>query len=495
MIGAHLIILQVLVPLVFAPICIIIRHVTLTWLLTAAVAWASFIISCLLLQQVIDTGMMSYAIGDWLAPWGIEYRLDKINAFVSVFITGLAAIILSGSHGLVRSEVASDRIYLFYAAFLLNLAGLLGVIVTGDAFNLFVFIEIASLSSYALISVGKDKRALFSAYEYLIYGTIGATFILLSVGLLYVMTGTLNMADIYQRLPEVIHTSTVKTALAFFTIGIFIKCAVFPLHTWLPNAYTHAPSSVATFLAGTTTKVFIYVFIRFLYSVFPPEYVFDTMQIGHILMLLSVITIFYGSIMAIRQDNLPMLLAYSSIAQIGYMVLAISFNSIAGITAALVHMFNHAIIKTTLFMCVGSIGYKFNTLSIDRLNGTGKLMPWTMAIFMIAGLSLIGVPLTAGFISKWYLIQASLEQGLWIIALVILVASLLAVIYVWRVAESIYFKPLTAATGLSGNGRLSGIMAALSVLAALNLFFGLNTALTAGIAEQAAAFLLGPNNG
>lgn len=212
-------------------------------------------------------------------------------------------------------------------------------------------------------------------------------------------------------------------------------------------------------------------------------------------MLLSVITIFYGSIMAIRQDNLPMLLAYSSIAQIGYMVLAISFNSIAGITAALVHMFNHAIIKTTLFMCVGSIGYKFNTLSIDRLNGTGKLMPWTMAIFMIAGLSLIGVPLTAGFISKWYLIQASLEQGLWIIALVILVASLLAVIYVWRVAESIYFKPLTAATGLSGNGRLSGIMAALSVLAALNLFFGLNTALTAGIAEQAAAFLLGPNNG
>ena len=494
MTSSHLAVLQVLIPLLFAPVCIIVHHARLTWLITSAAAWASFLISCLILRQVIDTGIISYHMGDWPPPWGIEYRLDRISAFVLVFVTGLAALILSGSHNLVKNEIAGDRIYLFYSAFLLNLAGLLGVIATGDVFNLFVFIEITSLSSYALISLGKDQRALFSAFEYLIFGSIGAAFILIATGLLYVMTGTLNMADIYQRLPELAHTNTVKTALAFFTIGILIKCAIFPLHTWLPNAYTYSPATVATFLSGTTTKVFLYTLLRFLYSVYNPEFVFNQMHVGTLLMLVATGNILYGSVMAVKQDNLRMMLAYSSIAQIGYMVLAISLNSIIGVAAALLHMFNHAIIKSTLFMCCGSIAHKFDTLSIKKLNGAGTAMPWTMPAFLIAGLSLIGIPLTAGFISKWYLIHACIQQGFWIGAFIIIAASLLAALYILRVIESAYFKPRPPETAPSSETLSAAAVVAL-LLAALTLFFGLDTNLSAGLAEQAARFLLHPAHG
>ena len=214
-----------------------------------------------------------------------------------------------GSRQSLANEIASDRLYLFYAAYLLNLTGLLGVVVTGDAFNVFVFIEIASLSSYAMISISSDRRSLYAAFKYLIMGTLGASFILVAIGLLYVVTGTLNMADIYQRLPEVENTRTLTTALVFFTIGIGLKAAIFPLHLWLPDAYSYSPSMVSTYLAGTTTKVFIYVLIRFIFDVFGFELVITRASLNHLLMFMACGAILYGSIWAIRQDSIKRLLA------------------------------------------------------------------------------------------------------------------------------------------------------------------------------------------
>ena len=247
--------LQVILPLVAAPLCVIFHHRVLAWLLTLLVSLISFCFSCMLLNQVLAGDAITYAMGGWVAPWGIEYYIDKLAAYMLLIINGIALLVLLGAREIVESEIASDRIYLFYTAFLLNLTGLLGVITTGDAFNLFVFIEIASLSSYAMISLGRDKRSLYAAFKYLIFGTVGASFILISVGLLYVVTGTLNIADLSQQLTNAENTSTITTAFVFFVVGIGIKAAIFPLHLWLPDAYTYSPSIVSTFLAGTTTKV------------------------------------------------------------------------------------------------------------------------------------------------------------------------------------------------------------------------------------------------
>ena len=440
MISSHFLVLQVLLPLIAAPVCVMFRHAKVAWMVTCLVAWLSFGISCALLQEVQTSGVISYAIGGWLAPWGIEYRLDILNSFVLIIVSGIGAIVATFASESVHNEISEDRIYLFYAAFLLCLTGLLGVVITGDAFNIFVFIEISSLSSYALISLGKDRRALLAAYRYLIFGTIGASFILIAIGLLYVMTGTLNIIDMQARLPDVIHTSTIKAALAFFTIGIAIKCGLFPMHGWLPAAYTYAPSTITAFLAGTTSKVFIYVLLRFLFTKFGTEFVFDEMNLDSIFIVVAILAIFSGSLAAIFQENVKRLLAYSSVAQIGYMVLGISMVSVTGLMAGILHMFNHAIIKTALFMGMAAVVYKLDSATLSDMKGIGKSMPWTMAAFVLAGLSLIGVPTTVGFISKWYLILAALEQGLWLVAVVILLGSLMAVIYIWRIVEVAYFQ-------------------------------------------------------
>lgn len=491
MISSHLPALQVVLPLIAAPVCIILRQNKFSWFLATVVSCVSLIISCLLLIQIIDGNTLTYAIGGWAGPWGIEYRLDKLTAYMLLIVNGVATFVLIAAKASLEDEVAADRQYLFYAAFLLNLTGLLGVIVTGDAFNLFVFIEIASLSSYAMISISRDRRCLYAAFQYLILGTIGASFILISVGLLYDITGTLNMADLFRRLPEVKNTATLTTALVFFAVGIGLKAAIFPLHLWLPNAYSHSPSIVSTFLAGTTTKVFIYVLIRFIYSVFGYEFSFDQTNFNYVLMLMASGGVLYGSYLAIKQDSLKSLLAYSSIAQIGYMVLGISLATELGLVASLVHIFNHAIIKVALFLSVVSIIYYHKTDSLSQLAGIAKTMPVTMACFVVSGLSLIGVPLTAGFTSKWLLIQASVAAGYWSLVILIVFSSVLAVIYIWKVVEVAYFKTAETNTSKQVVHETPYLLYfSLILLVIANIYFGIETSLNVGLAEGIAQGLM-----
>jgi len=488
-ISSHLPVLQVVIPLIAAPICVIFRQGLIAWLLTTLVCLISFVISCFLFNQVLVEGDISYALGGWLSPWGIEYRLDKLTAFMLLIINGVAAAVLLGAKESIADEISSDRLYLFYTAFLLNLTGLLGVIVTGDAFNLFVFIEIASLSSYAMISIGRDKRCLYAAFRYLIFGTIGASFILISVGLLYAVTGTLNMVDIFQRLPDVENTKTVTTALIFFVVGIGIKAAIFPLHLWLPDAYHYSPSIVSTFLAGTTTKVFVYVLIRFIYSVFGHDTVFVQETFNDLLMIFACAGILYGSYLAIKQDSLKRLLAYSSVAQLGYMLLGISLATEAGLAAGLIHVFNHAIIKVALFLSVACIIFYYRTDSISQLSGLAKSSPLLMAAYLIAGLSLIGVPMTAGFISKWYLIKASFESGYWGLILIIVFSSLLAIIYIWKFIEVAYFKSAETDGSISEMNKEKPVLLffALFIFVVANIYFGLDSSLTVNAANNIAS--------
>lgn len=491
MIAQHLPILQVIVPLMAAPVCLILKRGDLCWAWATLVTWCSLVISVILLLGVLDGGTISYEIGDWAAPWGIEYRVDLLSAFVLTIVSAIGSVTAPYMARSVAKEVPEERHYLFYLMYLLCFAGLLGIAITGDAFNLFVFLEISSLSSYVLISLGKDRRALTASLRYLIMGTLGATFYIIGVGMMYMMTGTLNLADLAILIPEVADTRTILAALAFLTVGLCLKLALFPLHLWLPNAYTYAPSTVTVFLASTATKVAIYALIRVYFTVFGQVEIVDTAAIELIWTVLAVVGMFVGSIIAIYQSNIKRMLAYSSVAQVGYIILGLSFVSTTGVAAGIVHVFNHALMKGALFMAMGCIFYSIGSSQLKDMAGLGKKMPFTMAAFIGGGLSLIGVPLTVGFVSKWYLIQAALDEGMWFIAVLILASSLLAVIYIWRVVEVAYFSPSAPGTDAAVCEAPLSMLVPMWILVAGSVYFGVDATTTMDIALDAADFLLG----
>ena len=482
--------LQVVVPLLAAPACLALRNARVAWFLALVASWAALLIAVLLLDRVLAEGVISYRLGGWAPPWGIEYRVDIVNAFVLLIVSGISAVVVPFAARSVAREIPADRITLFYISYLLCLTGLLGITITGDAFNLFVFLEISSLSSYVLIALGANRRALTASYQYLIMGTIGATFILIGVGLLYMMTGTLNMADLAQRIPAVADTRTVRAAFAFLTVGISLKLALFPLHLWLPNAYAFAPSAVTGFMAATATKVAVYVLLRFVFTIFGFSFAFNNMPLGQILVVLAVMAVLSASAVSIFQDNIKRMLAYSSVAQIGYIILGIGMASVTGVTASVLHLFNHALMKGALFLALGCIVYRVGAIGLTSFRGLGREMPWTMAAFVVGGLSLIGVPLTVGFISKWYLILGALEAGWWPLAVVIIVGSLLAVVYIWRVVEAAYLLPSERSPGEVVEAPLSMLLPTW-VLVLANLYFGIHTDLTVGLAQRAALALIG----
>ncbi|MDH5672494.1 MAG: monovalent cation/H+ antiporter subunit D family protein [Myxococcales bacterium] len=487
--NAHLPVLAVLTPLLSAPLCLMLRRKLAARFFAIAVAWITFAIAISTLQAVMQAGDIRYELGGFAPPLGIELRVDATNALMLLLVSSIAAVVLLFGPGSAGATIAKGREPAFYTLLLLALAGLIGITVTGDAFNVFVFLEVSSLASYTLIGLGNDRHAPMSAFSYLIMGTLGGTFFLLGVGLLYQMTGTLNMADLTVRLQDVHGSRTVVLALALLVVGIGIKLAVFPLHQWLPNAYSHAPSVVSAFLAATSTKVMYYVLVRVLFTLFGAAFVFETLRADYLLMPLSILAMFGGSLAAIYQTNLKRLLAYSSVAQVGYMTLGLSFASVTGVTAGLVHVFNHALMKGGLFLVVGCITAQLGSSDIARMRGLGKRMPLTMAAFVVGGFALIGVPATVGFVSKWYLVQAALEKGMLPVAFLILLSSILAVVYIWRVVEIAYFQEPEAEAKVS-EAPLNQLLPTWLLIGS-TLFFGLNTDVTVGVAQMAARQLMG----
>jgi multicomponent Na+:H+ antiporter subunit D len=435
----HLPALAVVVPLLSAPLCVLLRRELLARALATVVCATCFAIACGLTDQV-GAGTISYHVGGWEPPWGIELRADTLTVFVLLVVTFVASVVVITGIGDGSHRVPKGREAFYYAAFLLCLAGLSGMTMTGDAFNVFVFLEISSLSTYTLIALGRSRRALTAALAYLMVGTVGGTFILLGIGMLYQMTGSLNMADLARLIPALVGNRTLILAFGFLMVGLGLKVAIFPLHQWLPNAYAFAPSSVSAFVAGTATKVIYYLFIRFALTVFGAAVVYETFHVQDLLIPLSLLAMFVGSTAAIYQKDFKRLLAYSSVAQLGYLTLALSFGTELGLKAGLIHVANHAVMKSGLFLVAAAVVARVGSARIDDMAGLGKHMPLTMAALVVGGLGLIGVPGTAGFISKWYLVLAALERGNLVVAALILISSLLAVAYVWRLVEVVYFR-------------------------------------------------------
>ena len=484
--------LLILVPLTAAPVCVMFRHQLASWIIALAANLFSVYAACSVLVHVQTEGVIRYALGGWAAPSGIEYYIDTLNASVLVLVSSISAIVLVYAWRSVGKSVPSDKQYLFYTAWLMCLTGLMGIVITGDAFNVFVFLEVSSLATYMLISFGNDRRALTSTFRYLVMGSVGASFILIGIGFLYAATGTLNMIDLAARIPDSESQRAVLVAFSFICVGVMIKAAIFPLHAWLPNAYTYAPSAATAFLAGTATKVSLYVLLRFFFSIFGAEFSFGQSVLSGIFLPAAVAGFTLMSLVAIFQTDLRRMLAYSSVAQLGYIVAGIALATQAGLTAGIVHIINHAFVKSALFMSVGCIIYQVGHAHRPSLDELFKRMPFTSMAFILSGLGLIGVPLTVGFISKFALIEASMEQGFWWLAALVLISSLMALIYVGRVVEVMLFRQvrndMPATSGLS-EAPLSMLLP-MYLLIAIGLYFGINGDVTLTLAGDAARELL-----
>ena len=491
----HASVLIAAVPLLAAAVAALIPSPRGAWALAFITTLFCTAMAALLLAQTWSGGVISYDLGGWAPPLGIKYRVDALNAAVLLLVSAIAAACAFYAPASVGAEIPARQQALFYSAFLVCFAGLLGVAVTGDAFNLFVFLEISSLSTYVLVAMGRhrDRRALTASYNYLILGTIGATFYVIGVGFLYMATGTLNFADIAERLAPLADSTTVRVGFAFIVIGLGLKVAMFPLHSWLPNAYAFAPSFVTAFLASTATKVALYAVARILYSVFDPSFSFQGLSLAYLLAPLALLGMIGASVQAVFQSDVRRLFAFSSVAQVGYMLTGFAIGSAAGMSAGLLHLVNHAMMKGAIFMALGIISMRLGVTRVEQFRGLGRVMPFTMAGLTIACLSLIGVPLTVGFTSKWYLLNAALASGWWWVVAAIGVASVLAFVYVGRVLEAAYLRPPPEHDGRAISVRPAplGMAAALWVLALANIWFGIDAEFTTSLACRAADALFG----
>jgi multicomponent Na+:H+ antiporter subunit D len=394
-----------------------------------------------LLMRVLDEGVIIYRLGGWPPPWGITYYVDHLNGLVLPVVAVVALLNLIASKKSIDQEFP-EKTGPFYTLYILMVTGLLGIVVTGDAFNLYVLLEIASLTGYGLIAMGED-RAPLSTLNYVYMGTIGACFYLLGVGYLYIVTGSLNMVDIAEILPALYQSKAVLAAFMICMVGLWLKMALFPLHAWLPNAYTFAPSASSSLIAPLVTKVMVYVMIRFILTVFTPKFAFATLAVKDPIVWLAVIAIVMGAIFALAERNLKKMLTYIIIAEVGYMVGGAWLGNRAAMTGAILHIVNDALMTLCVFLVVGNIVYKVKGYAFEDLKGLFRKMPFTMGAFVIGALSIIGVPPTCGFFSKWYLITGAIQAGHYGFMVALIFSSLVNVILFFRVIEISYYQPFS----------------------------------------------------
>lgn len=481
--------LQVAVPLICAPLCVVARSRRAAWMLFLLASLSSFTIAVLLARRVADEGTIRYAMGGWPVPEGIEWVVGGYNVPLLLVVSGIALSVAVYGRRAAGLELDDWHTTLLWTFLCLTLAGLLGLSITGDVFNAFVFLEISSLSTYSLVAMGRRRRALLSSFRYLVIGTVGATFFVIGIGLAYAVTGTLNMADLAERVGAVEGNRALVAAVVFMAVGLAVKVALVPLHAWLPTAYAEAPNVVSMFLAATSTKVAIYLLARVLFTVFGTALAFTTLPIGQVGLVLASVAMVLGSAVACFQGDLKYLLAWSSVAQIGYIVAGISLATAAGVSAGYLHLINHAVTKAALFAAAGLLLARLGSVQFGAIAGLGRRMPWTFGAMVVAGVGLIGLPPTAGFVSKWALVTALVEQGQWFVLVAMLVSSLLAVVYVGRIIEVAWFRtpaPVTEA----GSVPVSMVVVTWA-LVLTSVWFGLDAGLPASLADAAAQALVG----
>lgn len=437
-----------------------------------------------------DGSPIIYSAGGWPAPWGIELSVGGLAALSLLMIAVVGLFVaLYASVNLEQQVGGRKRTAWFFTLYLLLCAALTGLAVTNDLFNVFVFVEVATISSCALVSARGDAKSTRAAFKYLILATLGSGFVLSGIGLIYILTGNLNMT--FASL-ELSHNWTeypyvLWLAISLFIVGFGVKSALFPLHVWLPDAHSTALTSASAILSGLAVKGYIIGLIKVLYVVVGPS-ILQSLGISQILQGLGMVAILAGGLFALAQEDLKRRLAYSTVSQIGYIFFGLGLGNVTGCAGALFYMVSHAVIKASLFLSAGSVVDRTGKYRISEMAGIGRQMPITMAIFTINSLALIGLPLLSGFIGKWTLLSGSFEAGSWLGIAVILLGSLLCAAYLLPVIRLAYFEPVQT-PGISEIPLLQAV--ALVVLATVVLFLGVIPGPLLRLASLAAKDLLG----
>lgn len=413
-----------------------------------------FAIACVLAELMVVASMLPdvagghtilYKLGDWDPPWGIALAIDGLNLLAALIVSGISALVVVYSFVYMERDTGLDQ---YYTLLMLVLAGMMGIVLTGDIFNLYVFFEIMCISSYALVAFRRNRQSIEAGIKYMIVSSLGTSFIILGVAFLYGLVGSLNIAHLAQKLP-LEPASTLIAPLAFFMVGFGIKIAMVPLHMWMPDAYQAAPSAVAALFSGATATVGVYAMVRVVYMLF------GAFGIGTMFAGLGLVTMVLGALMALVQRDLKRLLAYSGISQLGYILVGIGLGNLAvadptnlaaihGVQGGLFHLLNNAIYKTMLFMIAGALIYRVGTSDMDRLGGLWKNMPVTGTLFAVGALAISGVPPFNGFASKWTIYVAGVEagqSGYWpgyLFTIVALITSALTLAYFLKAFNNIF---------------------------------------------------------
>ncbi|WP_049893547.1 monovalent cation/H+ antiporter subunit D family protein [Halogranum rubrum] len=389
---------------------------------------------------------LATAVGGFTPPFGIELVVDGLNAAILVLVSAVAVGVL------VYARRAGPHSVAFHTGYLLLAAGLSGMTITGDMFNLYVFLEITGLAAYALVATGDDGRAAVGALKYLLVGTVGASLFLIGIGYAFVATGTLNMADLAAKLATADPT-LVGASFALVVTGLAVKTALFPLHTWQPEAYASAPDSVSGLIAALVSTVSAYALARVTFSVYTVDFLTSSAFAQEFLLGLAGISIVAGSLLAVMQTEIKRMLAYSSVSQFGLVVAGVAIANEAAVTGSLIHLVGHAVMKGGLFLAAGALAVVAGARTVEDYDGLGARAPLLSAAFAVLSLSMVGIPPAVGFVGKWYIALGAIQAESWPIAVVILVSTLLTLAYFLRLVERMYFRTSSAdVTSSTGTG-------------------------------------------
>ncbi len=446
--------LLVVVPIVAAtlPIALGLKYENVGWPVAAVTTLGlTGLVAAVATQVYAGGGGFNHELGGFAPPVGIELVADELSAAVLVLVALVSLLTLA------FSRVAGPRGNAFHSGYLLLTGGLMGVVLTGDLFNMFVFLEIVGLTTYALIAADRSGASAYASLKYLVLGTVGASLYLVGVGYVFLATGTLNMLDLQSSIAAVGYTDPlVQAGYAFIVAGFALKIALFPVHTWQPDAYQHAPDAVSTFVAALVSTAGAYALIRVTYTVFTVDFLVANEAITTGVLVVSGVSILAGSALAAMQSDLKRMFAYSSVAQFGMIAAAVALANETALLGALIHLVGHGLLKFGLFLAVGLIALGYGVQRLDQLPSFAREAPYTAGAIAVLGLALVGIPPSIGFLGKWYIAVGAVEvsaagggfAGIGI-AMVIFISTLFTLAYVARIIERFYF----AGVGLPGGGH------------------------------------------
>ena len=423
-----------------APPLLSLRMTGTGWYVAAVACAVEAALAALVVRSVFLGGAVRHVVGGYERPYGIELVVDGLSAPV----VALVAVVSLGV--LAFAYTAGPRRNSFYSAYLLLVGGLMGVSVTGDLFHMFVFLEITGLATYALVAADRSGRSAVAALKYLILGTTGASLFLIGVGYAFVETGTLNMVDLSERLAGSYGDRAVLASFGFVLVGLGLKTAVFPLHTWQPDAYSYAPDTVTTFISALVSTVAAYAIGRIVLTVFTPAF-FEAVPAARAAVLaFAAVSILAGSALAAVQTEIKRMLAYSSVSQFGLVIAGFALVTPDAVLGAVVHLVGHGLMKGGLFAAAGVMAARHGARTVGDYARLGYRSPVVAGAVGILGIVLVGIPPSVGFLGKWYIAVGAVRAGTWPIAVVVFLSTLLTLSYVARLLERLYFAEPTEPT-------------------------------------------------